>query len=457
MVKRSPAWEALEAWGGRLVFLALDPTQALALIGLLPPERAAVLSWDDSPALAILRAAGVFAEAFGAAGGERRTASLLAAPRARALLRSWSEEGPVGVVAFKPDARLVRALEQGLPEDWSLPRGRIRCLCGPVGVARRFENKLRFPQLVPGLNMPPARIRAAKEGDFADLAAELGRPFVAQRAASFSGSGTALIEDLAGWRAFIAGREGRPVKASALLAGPSVAINGCVSEGGVALGPASEQRTGDAALTPYPLGSCGNVWSADAAAWPGARAAAGAVGEALRGAGYRGFFGVDVIAGSAAAVIECNARLTASFFIEALAARRFGGLALFDRHVLAGLGLEAEGAEAPPFALRQWILRHRGAERVSEAGAWGVVDRRTGATAALPLDPEAFIGALFDPDRATLIGAGAGRRLRDGLEMGRLLTAGPDLSDPAGLLARRAERPLVAGLAHGRGTAQGLH
>lgn len=423
-----PLWvrQRLESWGGTLIFLALEPVLAWPLRGLIDPARALILSWDDGPAADSLRADGFEVRALGNGQGPRSTDTLILLPEAQAALAEVCESGPAAVLAFKPSARLTSALKEVCPQ--------APLLAGPVGVARGFENKLRFPELVAdyGVPVPRHRIIAPVDGpSLNELFSEFGPIFVAQQAAGYSGDGTSIIRSAEDWRKASADRPERKLKISEFLKGRSVTINGCVLPfQRVIVGAPMEQLTGWPELTPFSLGSCGNIWNPS---WledkqsEQLRSAARGVGAALAAGGYYGHFGIDAVvpesdsAGREIVVIETNPRLTANFVVDATIARMSGQASTLALHVLSCLGLDCDPAEdvISSHTVTQWIFRQLKGQGESPLAPWGFLESSGEISEATPPADFGLRGA------APLLWRSApGRALDEGAEAGRLLIRG---------------------------------
>ncbi|MFQ5459609.1 MAG: hypothetical protein ACE5EL_02330, partial [Anaerolineae bacterium] len=138
-----------------------------------------------------------------------------------------------------------------------------RILAPPARLTRRWENKVAFLDLASalGLPVPEAVVCDPGEAEYAALAAQLGGEFVAQAAHGFGGVRTlpvASARALEAARGLIRGPQARFTR---LVGGASWTQTGCVTGLGVALGPPAFQITGEARLTPRPMGSCGNDWT----------------------------------------------------------------------------------------------------------------------------------------------------------------------------------------------------
>lgn len=428
--ERSETWRRLEKWGGSLVFLALDPFMALPFINLLPRSQALVIAWDDSQAVKQLEAFGVEVLVLGnELEGKRSTARLFDDSRARAAINLRTRRGPVGILAFKPDARLAKAVASlGFDQD------RVRLLAADVSVARRFENKLKFPELVKEFEVPVPRYQVMKPSsgpDFVEIAEDFGLPFVAQSGSGFSGAGTYLVHDLQSWSDAVGSRAEKPLKVSEFLHGMSLTLNACVlgPDDEPVVGTVMEQLTGWDELTPYPLGSCGNVWGAPNCPEQTRAAAKNAtleVGRALREQGFIGHYGVDLVVkdDGSVAVIECNPRFTATLPVDTLNSEMRGEVPLFHLHVLANLGLDYESLKdrKPGPAVTQLIYRHRGNPMCLPARVWSSISPDG---EALSRGPMSFLTSdHLCSDAAFFLPAAGGREIDEGKESARMILAG---------------------------------
>lgn len=429
-VEPSETYRRLEAWGGSLIFLALDPFMALPFINLLPRAQALVVAWDESQAVKQLQAYGIEVLVLGQElEGKRSTSRLFDHPRTRAEVELRACRGSVGILAFKPDARLGKAVANlGYEKD------RVKLLAADVAVARRFENKLKFPELVRDYQVavPPYKVMKPASGpDFMEIADEMGLPFVAQSGSGFSGAGTYLVHDLQSWSDAVGARAEKPLKVSRFLAGMSLTLNGCVlgKEHEPVVGTIMEQLTGWDELTPYTLGSCGNVWGAPdcpAETRAAAKSLAAEVGRALRDQGFVGHYGVDIVASDSGevSVIECNPRFTATLPVDTLNSLMRGETPLFHLHILASLGLNfadlVERRDGPP--VTQLIYRHRGNPMCLPSRVWSSIspDGETlsmGRMSFLTVDHLSSDAAFFLP-------AAGGRKIDEGKESARLVLSG---------------------------------
>lgn len=425
------AWAATGAAG--LSFAGPDPHHAIGLDQLVPGYR--VLSVDAPPALEVLARDGVGSYAVDAVATRpgtvaRSVQALLADPGAGAFL---DERADVRLVVFKSNA-VVEALcrERG----WTL-------LAGPASVARRWENKIAFRALAAelGLRQPPGAVVDLAANDYGDIAADLGPRFVLQAPHGYSGSRTHQVVDAASFAEALAALGPRPARATTYLPGLALTLNACVTLRGVAVSAPFVQVTGVPELTRYPLGSCGNDWSAAQALDldpTGFRQMAEAIGAALATQGYRGVFGVDFVLGEDGQpyLIEVNPRLVASIALYTQLELAAGRLPLLARHVLAFLASDLDDApldlHQAPVDGAQVILHNLddSARAVTAALPCGVVGEGPAAAGALLGQPAAQVAATGAGQLLRLT-PGQGREVGSGQELARLQARGA-LSDESG-------------------------
>jgi predicted ATP-grasp superfamily ATP-dependent carboligase len=247
------------------------------------------------------------------------------------------------IVCFKPSTRVEKAAEA---------LG-ARPALAPARIARRLENKLLLPELAAAANVRiphQTRVEMTPDSAWPTIVGSVGADVVVQSPRGFSGKRTFRVGSEERWIVLRTALQGRPVKVAEYVAGRPGTLHAVVDWAGrVVVSAPIVQVTGEPALTPYPLGSCGNDFTWRPAPHPGAAPAkiAEAMGPVLAERGYRGAFGLDfVVPGPDEAVlIELNPRLTASFALYASWCPR-----LLDDHLtaLAGDDLEPARLQAIP-------------------------------------------------------------------------------------------------------------
>lgn len=442
----------------RLAFAGPDPHYALGLDLLAPAVRIACA--EETPACAVLRDRGVAvwtppegelgrtADALPAPGDSdptpaddaRRSAlAVLEDPRAAAFVG----DAGVAVVAFKTSHALERmAADHG----W-------RLLAAPAALGRRWENKVAFRELAAaaGVPQPDGLALDLADADYATLAARLGPTLVLQAAHGYAGNRTLRIASASDLRAAQASLRARRVRVAAWVEGVPMTLNACATARGIAVGAPFEQVTGLPALTPYPLGSCGQRWVDRVRGEAAMVAIAQRLGDALIAAGYRGFFGVDfvVTADGAAYAIEVNPRLVASVAAYTQLELLAGRLPLLARHLVAWLEPEADcaslDAHRRPLTGGQLVLHNvtGGAARLESALAAGIYRLADGGALTF-LRPGCHLADVRADDEALLLPASTSLPIPAAAAWARV-QAGVPLTSPGGALLPGAE-VLVAAL-----------
>lgn len=429
------AWAAVHARG--LAFAGPDPHYAIGLENLVPGYRVASLT--APPALGILAAQGIdvfaladTADADADVDAEPSTVTLLSDPATAAFIdagphRTGSTGAPRLMIFKSSHALEVLCRERG----WDL-------LCAPAIVARRWENKITFRELAGdlGLPQPPGlAIDDLAEATYAAVAGRLGPRFVLQAAHGFSGARTFLATDAETFDVAVRAIRARRARATAFVDGVPLTLNACVTSRGVAVGAPCVQITGDSRLTRYPLGSCGNDWTAareidlDPAPFVDI---ARPVGEALAREGYGGVFGLDFVRGEDGRlwVIEVNSRLVASIALFTQLELAAGRLPLLARHVMAFVDPEADDApldvHLEPVDGSQVILHNvsdeaRRIERQADTGVYRI-DPASGSLSYSR--PAVRVEAAHGPGEMLVLAPQAGRVVGAGQAWGRIQMRG---------------------------------
>lgn len=252
-------------------------------------------------------------------------------------------------------ARPVPAGRAGIsfaPEDgtgartWAAVRG-VRLLAPASAAVAVAADKIDALALFEraGVAVPPTRVVLASPDDAESCwAAGGGRPVVVQRRVNnLTGKGTRLVTDPAGLRAVLAGWRGERLRVSAHVPGIPLTVSGCVTGGATAASALSHQLVGLPELTPYWGAHCGNQLVADdelpAGVGAECRRVCERVGDQLRGLGFRGAFGLDLVATRDGAVfaIEINPRFQTVVSLVQAQEAAAGLLPMLGAHALASL------------------------------------------------------------------------------------------------------------------------
>ncbi len=331
----------------RTVFVLHDPGMAACLLRALPGTPTATYGGPAEEAR--LRSAGADTIVLKQTEGDLTTLRLLEDPAVAAMVA----EEPSRIVCFKPSTRVERAA-RSLGAEVAL---------APAPLARRLENKLLLPELAAEASVPiprQARIDVTEGTPWAAIVAAVGADAVVQSPRGFSGKKTFVVRDPETWIGLRSRLAGRPAKVAEYVGGRPGTLHAIVdARGAVVVSAPIVQVTGDPALTPFPLGSCGNDFTWRPAPHPGDAPAvvAEALGPVLAARGYRGAFGLDFVvpADGACVLIEINPRLTASFALYASLEPR-----LLADHLAALDGHDVGPARLPALRGGQLIVHHLG-------------------------------------------------------------------------------------------------
>jgi len=182
-----------------------------------------------------------------------------------------------------------------------------------------IENKVRFyERALPtfGPLFPAAVTGTAADMDFDRVVSKTGLPFVLQFASGFSGRSTYLVSSRSQFRDLAAGKR-RKAKASRYVPGTVWTANGFMHPSWFMLAPPFEQYTADHDLTPFALGSCGNLFAQELPPGHDFAAFSQQVRRLLQHVAFQGFFGIDfVMQQNRCRLIEVNPRYTTTMSLE---------------------------------------------------------------------------------------------------------------------------------------------
>ena len=315
---------------------------------------------------------------------EQMNAEMLRRPDVQAHIRSFGP-GRIVMLLFDEDAEeLSRELQ-------------LQLLLPPAELRRRVDDKLettRLGNLANVPSVPNALGRVHSWEDLQALAGHLGPNLVIQTAFGDSGSTTFFVssqEDLN--KVLPTLQAEREVKVMRRIRCAQAAIEACVTKAGTIVGPIMTEIVGHPELTPYKGGWAGNEIVEDAFSEAQRNAASertAAFGEALRGAGWKGYFEVDWLVDLDTGELylgEINPRITGASPLTNLAAIAHADAPLFLFNILeySGIPFELDVAElnqrwAHPIHADPWgqlIIKHTDEEpvettRAPVSGAWAM-------------------------------------------------------------------------------------
>ncbi|GAA2722368.1 MULTISPECIES: pyridoxal-dependent decarboxylase [Streptomyces] len=310
---------------------------------------------------------------------------------------------PAGRPPCPPDPRRICvsfAPEHGdNARTWARTHG-YRLLAPDAGVTAWAADKISATGLFAeaGVPVPPFLVipAAGREPAQAYWSGRWRRA-VAQRAANnLLGRGTVLVDGPSALGACLDAWPDEPVKLSRFAPGISLTVTACAGPDRTVVSAVSHQLVGLAELAASWGAHCGNqlVGPADLpeGLYGQARAAAHRVGEVLRGRGFRGVFGLDLVEdGGRLRAVEVNPRFQTVVSLVQAAEGAAGLLPSLGLHVLSFLLPALPPAAAAPLPAG---LRH--SQLVVHAPADAVV-RRPAPTGRYRRDGRAVTGPLPGP------------------------------------------------------------
>lgn len=290
-------------------------------------------------------------------------------------------------------ARRVPARRVGMtfaPEDgtgarsWAAARG-LRLLAPPRAAVAVAADKIDSLGLFEraGVAVPESRAVRADPADAESCwAAGGGRPLVVQRRVNnLTGKGTRLVTSAVELRAVLGDWRGERLRVSAFVPGVPLTVSGCVTGDASVASAVSHQLVGLAELTPFWGAHCGNQLVADDELPAGVGARCGQVcervGDRLRELGFRGAFGLDLVATADGAVfaIEINPRFQTVVSLVHAQEIAAGLLPMLGVHALASLlpSVPVRRVRAACLALSQLVVpatRHGVLDAIPESGCY---------------------------------------------------------------------------------------
>jgi hypothetical protein len=255
-----------------------------------------------------------------------------------AVLQELMRLGCTRIVPFKPSRLTERVCDE---------HG-FQLIAPDATLVRQLENKLGLTKLAEeaGVRIPRTErvvvddTLPAKAGSFAG-----GDPVIFQPAVAYAGEGTVLIERAADVQRIVGEAPGSAGKLVEVVQGSPLTVTGVVLDAEtVVAGAVCHQLTGIVGCTERDFASCGNDWTIpfDPGVEITVRTLARRIGLTMAERGFRGTFGIDVVAASVGEIqlIEVNPRFTASFSLQLQLQQLEDGPTLFDAHLAAFHALE---------------------------------------------------------------------------------------------------------------------
>ncbi|MGK5629494.1 ATP-grasp domain-containing protein [Streptomyces sp. URMC 123] len=245
---------------------------------------------------------------------------------------------PEVCVAFAPE-------HSRSAHDWATANG-LPLLAADAAVTATAGDKIKVLDLfgaatvrTPGYAVVPPRERpAARDYWKADWSAAV----VQRRENNSTGQGTRLVRGPEELQACMDAWPGASLRVARFVDGVSLAVSACVTGGAVVVSAVTQQLVGLPATGSRWGAHCGNqllnAGDLPGSAYRAAREATRRIGERLRGAGYRGAYGVDfVLDGEQPLAVEINPRFQTVVALAQRAEAEAGLLPMLGLHVLACL------------------------------------------------------------------------------------------------------------------------
>ncbi len=353
---------------------------------------------------------------------DHSTAALLEDPRSPSHVRDRR------LVLWKTSTRAERAAQ----------RSRASVASSPAATGRRLENKAYFSSKAAqaGLPTPPTVFGPAGPDLLAEAVALRG-PWVVQLAHGYSGRQTFAAGEPEDLELLLERHRGRLCRVSTRVDGVAVTITGVVGKDRVVVGNPCLQLTGIPALTPHPLGSCGNDFFSGVPAAEEVIRLARRAGEWAGAEGHRGVFGLDLVVGGAGDCwcIEVNPRLVASVPLLSISSRGRGEPGILQLHLAA---FEGDLPEIRPVCDWSQVIAYRLADEPEPPPPYPAGRLRRGRGDLLEVG-----GLDLDGPQEDEVAVIRRRGEHRGTELGRLLFRGPCLDERGGLrpwIGRALER-----------------
>lgn len=255
------------------------------------------------------------------------------------------------IVVFKNTSHIEAACEK---QGW-------RLLNPPAKLSGMIEDKITQTEWMGnGLEalLPSHRLALCKELVWENT------PFVLQFNRAHTGKGTILVTSEKILRDIARVFPDRPARVTGYVPGPTFTNNNIVADDALLVGPVNYQITGMHPFTDTPFATVGNDWTLPARLLTEPQRASyrnivEVAGEKMRKSGWRGLFGIDVVAEQATGrlfLIEINARQPASAAFESMlqaknsGGAQHGGITTVEAHLAALLGIPLGGRSLLPVA-----------------------------------------------------------------------------------------------------------
>ncbi|KKQ36339.1 MAG: hypothetical protein US52_C0001G0007 [candidate division WS6 bacterium GW2011_GWA2_37_6] len=352
-----------------LFYIANDAERALGLEGLL--ENFFIVCMDDSDIYSNIHTK--YGNIFSL---ENKTGELNAVFRSSAklldseLVKEFIEQKSQGKKdRFFQTFKITTAFEQRA-ENYG-----VKVLNTTSELNKKFENKLsQYTTLSANdIAFPKTIIGKLSDYSFKKLKKQLGQKFVVQFNRGHTGSGTKMIDNESEYVELQNIFPERVARISTFVEGLAYTINACIGKNGIFIGGLNYQITGVEEIAPSKGATVGNDFNyrklVDAEMKKQIIKEVTMIGEVMRGNGFVGLFGVDLIIGEdeTLSIIEINARQPASIPFFTKLQLRNGQVPLSLIHLIEFLGIanhidadKYSETNTEPFNAGQLFLRNIG-------------------------------------------------------------------------------------------------
>ena len=243
------------------------------------------------------------------------------------------------IIPFKPSAKIDLICQQ---HSWIL-------VSNPASLNRLIEDKIKFYDLCTknNLSVIPSLILPFNQENYQLAADKFKTVLVLQTHFGWAGNSSHVSQNWEDIKNAIP--SGSVVKFSPFLEGYSLINNCCITRNGLVQSPPGLQYTGIKPLTNNPLATVGRQWPAQIP--PEIYSQVKKItqqftSEIITPLNYRGFFGLDfLVSQDKVYLIECNARLTASFAFYTELEKQAGLTPLFFLHLAEFIDLNYSEAD----------------------------------------------------------------------------------------------------------------
>ncbi len=352
--------QALAEKSADVFAVGLSVYHGLGVVEIMP--RATIVCLDDEGLVSVAQGKGLSVFSWEKETNRqnqvfRSSAKLLAQPETVDFLKSKSDRPQLYIT--KPYPRLEK-MAQKFGWDLLAPTAKLNHL---------FEDKTSFAKLIESgpLTPFPRQVITINQTQLQAAGKKFGWPLVVQFDRGLAGEGTFLLKDETVIADFAASYEGKSGVAAPKVTGRTITLNACVVSSGVVLGAPFLQISGVKELNATWSGTCGNDYGVELGITAEQRQnifdQTLAVGELMRGRGYKGLFGLDFMVSDQVQLIEINARPPASVPTFTQLEHANDEVPLLGLHLLEFLGIPYE-IDLPTVNKKKFTAEHRGSKLV---------------------------------------------------------------------------------------------